>query len=199
LWTWQCKLAFHKIRKFHDQMCNTALPSFALLCECKRRGCYYAKQTTTTWASFARNTTAILGTWNIIFVAFRRLYNRGGQKTRRREPNVTGWDVMAVIMAKTRRKCSNRKRIEKLSVTMATHSRCNIFVPSRLCHRKYRDTSRLSQTSGNYSAANINRQAYQTYLLPPSLCSRVDWYVQMFRRNLQSPSSECYLLSGSLV
>jgi hypothetical protein len=27
---------------------------------------------------------------------------------------------MPVIMAKTRRKCSNRKRIEKLSVTMAT-------------------------------------------------------------------------------
>jgi hypothetical protein len=95
-----------------------------------------------------------------------------------RTKDTTGWDVMAVIMAKTRTKCrpSNRKRTEKLSVTMATHSRCNIFVPSRTCHRKYRDTNRISQTSGNYSAANINEQAYQTYLLPPSLCSRVDWY-----------------------
>jgi hypothetical protein len=117
-------------------------------------------------------------TWNLKYnlCCLRGLHHREGQTTRQRRPNVTGRDVMTVIMAKTRRTCSNRKRIEKLSVTMATHSRCNIFVPSRPCHRKYRDTSRLSQTSGNYSAANINGQAYQTYLLPPSVCSRADWY-----------------------
>jgi hypothetical protein len=60
---------------------------------------------------------------------------------------------------KGRRRIANRKRTEKLSVAMATHSRCNIFVPSRPCQRKYKDTSRASQTSGNYVAVGIKAQA----------------------------------------
>jgi hypothetical protein len=137
-------------------------------------------------------------TWNLKYnyCCLRWLYHQEGQRIRRRRSNVTGWDVMAVIMANTRRKCSNRKRTEQRSVTMATHSRCNIFVPSRSCHRKYGDTSRASQTSGNYLAANINGSPTKpTCSLHLSVAVQTGTNVS--EEPTTPPSSEYYLLPCS--
>jgi len=58
---------------------------------------------------------------------------------------VDRWYVIAVIMANKGWKCNNRKGTQKLSVTMATHSRRDAFVTPRP-HSKFRGGGRGYQT-----------------------------------------------------